>query len=230
MNDSHQQPICRPQSIDSPQWVTRCEPTAERDGWSFAGSGVGFRKLVWDNASFEGVPTDAGLDAPYRYELDKVGCPVPGSVRWVGTYDPGPYLGRGMRFQMAVRAGGGIARLYVNGELVAGHQSDKWASKHGLEGQDARIRPIAGSVAFAGADMEYVEMFTPPLDLTGEFPAAIVIEYAIENGFNFLGAKNFKEHVGRECGAETDYSWMEIISEDLCYPDEQNVGSRSGVD
>lgn len=212
-------PICRPKTIADPRWKTRYDAAELELGWTYAGTGIGLSKYVWKNSKFQGKPERDGISAPYDYGLDKSGVAAPGSVRWIGKYYPGQYLGKGITFQIAVRVGGGYGRLLINDQLIAGVETEDWARKHDLAHLDPRLWALKGNVVYAGEDLLYLEMLSDPIDLEPNTMATIVLEYAIKEGPNLFGCKNFKRHVGRDHGSENDYDWMEVISEDLCYPD-----------
>ena len=214
------EPICRPKGIERPQWATRGEEESRRDGWLYAGTGQGLRKYIWHNSRFEGEPEEAGLGGPWNYGLGGCGCPVPGAVRWVGKYYAGPILSQGIFFQMALRINTGICRLFLDGKLVAGHQTDEWAAENGCADKPPWEREIVGRSVVAGHEKEFLEIFTSTMNLPADQPVSMVYEYAIEEGQCQFGSKNANpKERGTKEGADRPYSWMEILSEDFCYAD-----------
>lgn len=215
--------ICRPEIITDGINFTRNQDVARRDGWYYAGSGIGLARFAWSNSEFRGIPVYQGETGPWLYSRGGVGCPIPGAFRWIGEYYAGEFLSRAMQWQIATCVGGGYGRMFIDGQLVLGHQTEEWAQRLELDGSDPRTWAIVGDLAFAGPNNEYVEMIRRNFDLPADRRVAIIYEYAIPAGakpiHNLFGSKNGKYNLGNEKGAAVNYRWMECLSQDMCYPD-----------
>lgn len=220
-------------SVGEHPWLTRNNPEAERDGWRHFGSGSGFTRLLWNNPHFQGAPRYDGIATPWTWRAGQSGAPQPGALRYVGQWVCPPKLGRGLQFCVCTSRNREsdstrvVARLFLDGKLVAGHQTAEWAEANGRAGTDPRTWPIAGAeikwLRFKEKDEQaWAEFITPKLDLADGQRLNLVFEYANWEGPNHLSLKI----VSRDLAGD-EYFFGEICPQDLCYPDHFEVTPRS---
>jgi hypothetical protein len=205
-------------------WWTRNSDNARKDGWDYFADGPGLIRFVWDNFEFEGMPRIDTTATPNNYRNNETGCGVPGAVKYLGIYVIPPKLNRKVWFvpstcrDSVVTKPRTLVRLFVNGELIAGHQTKEWALQNGLAGIDPRFYDILAERQNykdleSHDDQTWCEIISRKFDFEEGEIIDLEIDFAVKEWGNNFAIKFLNTNL------PYFYHMGELMSPDLAYPD-----------